>query len=605
MSKGYALVMYQSSFPVLALLQGSLLTFMVLYKRINFLDSLVFSLLTSGVIIYILEIFQLNRFSVVVISGIVVALFVFTSMYFKRISPSLDLFKIPYYFFAVWVVVRIPDNFKFLAWDELSAWAHRSKWLYFHGSLWVKDQLEYFPMYPPVLQFLHQIYLNPKGMIFSEKAVMASQVILILALFGSIFLNHSTRNRLTSYAGLTVGLVSPYFFGFNLFTLNPDFLLGLLFAYGLVKVHVLISREERIIILLPVLGFIALLKPSGIIFSLALVLYAYIRKFRLKDIAVFSLWTLFCYTSWQIYVATNGINNTGFTLAGIFGKFLSYFSKTSYSNAQSGRFVNNSNPIQVLEKMFLDYFDGTIRFALVFFALSLCLFFRYRPDKKIIYFGLAVWVACELMLFATYIFLMSGYEADNTASHERYTATLFLAFTLVFIWNFFESEKETFQFLALTTVVFMNVILPNNLIRDFESIQPYPEAIELRNDASFILKGIATQDSLSILYVEQNAPSVGYTRLMVAYEAIPSRVEAGCWSFGSRYYPEDIWTCHGSLSAKLSQKDFVVIRHGDSQFYRLLSSEKVTFDQRLASGIFKVSTSGSSISLTTVQGKTF
>ena len=511
--------------------------------------------------------------------------------------------KIPYYLIVIWLIVRIPNNFKFLAWDELSAWAHRSKWLYFHGSLWVKSQLEYFPMYPPILQFLHQIYLDPKGTNFSEKTVMATQVILVLALFGSIFLNDSTRNRLTKYAGLSVGLVSPYFFGFNLFTLVPDFLLGLLFAYGLVKVHIFISREERIIILLPVLGFITLLKPSGIIFSLALILYAFVRKFSLKNITLLSLWTFFFYASWQIYVATNGIYNKGFTLAGIFGKFLFYFSKNPNSNAQSGLEMNNTNPVHVLKKMFLDYFDGTIRFALVFFTLSLCLFFRYRPDKKIIFFGLAVWVACELMLFATYIFLMSGYEADNTASHERYTATLFFAFTLVFIWNFFELEKEPFQFLGLAFVMFMNAVVPNNLIRDFESIQPYPEAVELRNDASSILKGLDIQVGLSILYVEQNAPSVGYTRLMVAYEAIPSTVEAGCWSFGSPYYPTDIWTCHGSLSAKLSQKDFVVIRHGDTQFYRLLSSEKVAFDKRLESGIFKVSTSGSTISLTTVRGK--
>jgi hypothetical protein len=596
---------YESSLPILVLLQVSLFTYVLLLKNLNLFDSLIFSLLTTSLVIYILEIFHLNSFSFLILIITVIVLLILILYNLKRVNPALDFFQIPYYAIVIWIMIAIPQNFKFVAWDELSAWAHRSKWLYFNGSLWVKNQLTYFPEYPPILQFLHQIYLNPKGTNFSENAVMVAQMLLVLSLFGSIFLNHSKRNKASNYAGLLVGLLSPYFFGFNFFTLVPDFLLGLLFAYGLIRVHTLTDSKQDKFILFPLVAFIALLKPSGIIYALGIILYAYLRKFQLQKLAVLSLWTFFIYLSWQIYLGTNGIYNQRYTLAGISGKFFSYFTKNSLSTGQSGLDLNDTNPVHVLEKMFLDYFDGTIRFGLAFFALSVGLIFRYKPPRKLIFFGLTMWAACELMLFVTYMFLMSGYEADNTASHERYTATLFLAFTIVPIWKFFESEKETFQFLALSLVLLVNTIVPNNLFRDFEIIQPYPEAIEMRNEARITLKGISVEESFSILYVEQNAPSVGYTRLLVAYEAIPSKVEAGCWSFGEPYYPTDIWTCHGSLSAKISPQDFVVVGFGDAKFYRLLASENISYDKRLESGIFRVSTIDKRIVLVALRGKSF
>ena len=119
----------------------------------------------------------------------------------------------------------------------------------------------------------------------------------------------------------------------------------------------------------------------------------------------------------------------------------------------------------------------------------------------------------------------------------------------------------------------------------------------MRMESEVLLKKTGISGSPAILYVEQNAPSLGYTRLLLAYEAIPAKIQAGCWSFGDPYYPTDIWTCHGSLRSKLEKVDYVIIKFADEKFYDLLRKEKISFDDEITSGSFQVVKSTKGITL--------
>jgi hypothetical protein len=433
---------------------------------------------------------------------------------------------------------------------------------------------------------------------------MATQFLLTILLLGSIFLNRSYKSNLTKYSALSIGLITPYFFGFSYFTVVPDFLLGLLFAYGLIRIKQLDSLEQRMIIIIPLLGFVTLLKPTGIIFSLLILVFMYINR----SLNIFSLFgcffsTLFFYVSWSVYVEVSGIYNEGFSLAGLIGKFQEFFLQSEESFVETGLQMNDSQPIPVLQKMFMDYFDGTIRFSIPFLIISILFVLRYKPPIKYLYFSLLVWVACEGMLFVTYILLMSGFEAKNTASHERYTATFFFAFALIIVAKFMDSEIKSFQVLAITVAIIASSFLSRNLYTEFRQIQPYPEAVGMRQEARTLIEGLPIQEKVSILYVEQNAPSLGYTRLLVAYEAIPSKVQAGCWSFGSPYYDSDIWTCSGSMKARLKELDFIVIKKADSQFFDLLTSENISVEKPLINGIYSIQSSNGILALKFVRGQ--
>lgn len=573
-------------------------------RKLELLDSLIFTLITSSLVIYCIEITNLRKHQILVICVLVVFLL---SLIFKSKQPwhrDLNFKNWPILLLFVLIYSRIPANFTFLGWDELSAWVHRSKWLYFSERLWRENQLEYFPVYPPILQLFHQLFLDSSGNHFSERNVMATQFLLTILLLGSIFLNRSYKSNLTKYSALSIGLITPYFFGFSYFTVVPDFLLGLLFAYGLIRIKQLDLLEQRILIIIPLLGFITLLKPTGIVFSLLILVFMYINK----SLNIFSLFgcffsTLFFYASWSVYVEVSGIYNEGFSLAGLIGKFQKFFLQSEESSVESGLQINDSQPIPVLQKMFMDYFDGTIRFSIPFLIISILFVLRYKPPSKYLYFSLLVWVACEGMLFVTYILLMSGFEAKNTASHERYTATFFFAFALIIVAKFMDSEMRSLQVLAITVAIIASSLLSRNLYTEFRQIQPYPDAVGMRQEARTLIEGVPIQEKVSILYVEQNAPSLGYTRLLVAYEAIPSKVQAGCWSFGSPYYDSDIWTCSGSMKARLTELDFIVIKKADSQFFDLLTFENISVEKPLANGIYRIQSSNGTLALKFVRGQ--
>jgi hypothetical protein len=517
--------------------------------------------------------------------------------------------KVEYFLFLTGSIflLGIPSNFKFLAWDELSAWANRSKFLYEQGVLWTEGDLEFFPFYPPILQTLHQIFL-PASSSFNEAWVLRTQLLLTIAVVISMLrTNFDLKINILSLKFL-MALSIPYFFGFNFYTAYPDLLLGLLFALTVTIVLCESDNLVRFLMVTPLLFFMVLLKPTGVFFALGVVIVFLIRygsvRINLNEMTSYISSVMIAYFSWQFYTFENNLNTSNFTPL----NFVLELWRDILADNSKPKFVLNelsqqsSSGLVIAHKMLLDYVDGDVRFAIpvILFVGMFCVL--YKVKLKYLLFAAFFYVSYEILLYFTYINLMSGYEAENTASHSRYLATLFMPLVLICLITF--TRKSTpFAISLFASLVFLSSLsLSKNLYTEFTEGQPYKDGLLARNQVESLFKSVELPEKSKLMYLEQNAPSLGYTRLLFAYQAIPFRTSLGCWSWGMPYYDGDIWTCSESgLRQYLELYDYIFVESADENFYRILDQYEIAYDKTLRRGVYQISRAPSSkIKLNTV-----
>lgn len=504
-------------------------------------------------------------------------------------------------------LLGIPSNFKFLAWDELSAWANRSKFLYEQRVLWTEGDLEFFPFYPPILQTLHQIFLTTSSS-FNEAWVLRTQLSLTIAVLISLLRTHFDLKIKTFSLKFLLVLSIPYFFGFNFYTAYPDLLLGLLFALAVIIVLYEKDNLVRASMATPILFFMVLLKPTGVFFAFGVVIVFLIRygivRANLSEVTSYISSVIIAYSSWQFYTWQNSLNISNFTplnfVIEIWRDIHEDSSKPSVGLNELSQ--QSSRGLAIAHKMLLDHVDGDIKFAVpvILFAAMFCVL--YKVKLKYLLFAALFYVSYEVLLYFTYINLMSGYEAENTASHSRYLATLFMPLVLICLIAFTRKSTPFAISLFAFLVILGSLSLSKNLYNEFTEGQPYKDGLPARDQVESLFKSVKLPEKSKLMYVEQNAPSIGYTRLLFAYQAIPFRTSLGCWSWGMPYYDGDIWTCSGAgLRQYLDLYDYIFVESADENFYRVLDQYEIRYDQTLRKGVYQISrTSSSKIILSTV-----
>jgi len=570
------------------------------HLKLRFSYSVVWAFVVDASLIYFALVLNQN-----IASPLIFVFFISLSFLVSRTFPRLDdrngneffsKFKTELflYLLGVILILGVPSNFRFLAWDELSAWANRSKFIFERGSLWHQGDLEFFPFYPPILNTLHQIFL-PLSSVFDESLVLRTQVLLTFAVLVSLLRILPYRNFFLRFVVLMSIISIPYFFGFTYYNAYPDLLLGLLFALSIAIVLHEKNFEVRILMLVPLLFFVVLLKPTGIFFAISTI-FLLLTKYGLKidslRESIFYLTSaLAAYVSWQIYCIHNHLNTSNFTPINF---VLELWKDISGSDAKSkiglnGLSQQTNSGFAIARKMFSDYVDGDVKFILPIFVFAGLFCILYSVKLKYVYFAILVYIGYEVLLFFTYVNLMSGYEAENTASHSRYLATLLMPLVIVCFMEF--TSKSTFfsTILFSLVVILCSLLLSRNSATEITGGQPYRDGLPARDQTFQLFNSVKVPENSKLMYLEQNAPSLGYTRLLFSYHALPSRTSLGCWSWGDPYYDGDIWTCSASgLLQYLELYDYIFVESADEIFFSILDRSGISYDEKLQRGVYKI-----------------
>ena len=570
--------------------------------RKNIIESLIFSIVTNTLSIYL----SLCLATPLLLSAITIYLswFIYTQRSRLTLKGETDFFIIStFLMFILIFVITIPRNFKFMSWDEFSCWAYKSKWLFNNLRIWEQGEIQYFAEYPPILHILHLqtgIFTNFQ---FNEFLVVTSQIILFLVLLADLWIAPGKVSKISSIVGFLISLSCIYAFGFTLMTVVPDLLLGALFANVLLRVAVCKHTKFEYLYICFLLSFILLLKPTGIIFTI-IVIGFFILKYGLK-IRYFYLLILiptFLFTlSWQIMIYLNKLNPGSYTIFGILKKIVDRFNHSSdATDMASGLEARSHNYVRVAFKMFTDFFTGDIRFGTPFLILLILGLLAVKPNRSSILYFFTAFVFYESIIFLTYIFLMSDFEAENTASHARYSATFLLPFAWLLLRKWAETIRPIVLSVFMVLVSLIMSFLGSNFFNEFQNRQPYKDNVQSRENALKAVSGLDYLPKDKFLFVDQNSLSLGYSRLIFSYQMAPNLVEMSCWSFGKPYFDGDIWTCDVPMSEILLGIDYVIVQFADSGFYKKLLTDGITYNKEMSQGIFKVKILGNKVELHSV-----
>lgn len=572
----------------------------ILHK--NIIESLLFSIVANTLSMYL----SLCLATPLLLSPLTLSLgwFIYTQRSRLKLKGETDSFIISTFLIFIFLfVITIPRNFKFMAWDEFSCWAYKSKWMFTNLRIWEQGEIQYFAEYPPILHILHLqagIFTNFQ---FNEFIVVSSQIILFFILLADLWIAPTKVSKISSVIGFFVSLSCIYAFGFTLMTVVPDLLLGTLFANVLLRVALCKHTKYEYLQICSLLSFISLLKPTGIVFTI-IVLGFFILKhgLRIRNFYLLILIPAFLFTSsWQIMIYMNKLNPDSYTVFGIFKKIIDRFSHSSESaDVASGLDARSYNYARVAFKMFTDFFSGDIRFGTPFLILLILGLLAVRPHRRTILYFAITFVFYESIIFLTYIFLMSDFEAENTASHARYSATFLMPFAWLLLRKWAETVRPASLSVFMVLVSMIMSFLGSNFFNEFQNRQPYKDNVQSRENAVKAVSGLDYLPKDKFLFVDQNSLSLGYSRLIFSYQIAPNLVEMSCWSFGKPYFDGDIWTCNVPMSEILLGIDYVIVQFADSVFYEKLSTDGIAYDKEMSQGIFKVKILGKTIELYSV-----
>lgn len=488
----------------------------------------------------------------------------------------------------------IPNDFRFLAWDELSGWASRSKNVYLDNSLWTIESTMLGKFYPPGQELFHYFVLQFTS--WNEKIVLFSQSILILSCVALIVQKFKSDRFGVLITIFTCVVLSAYSLNFGFYTILPDFLIALYF--GILLLHSF--GNNRLInwgwLLLATVTVV--LKPYGLVFVLISWVIYFLRNglhSRLfKRAGIYWLFhlmpPLIAYASWRFWMSQNGISNVsqGIGLDNLFNienrtkirlTFLAFkdnlFSFDDY--AQGGfNLISTTSLLLILLSLFL------------FLAITSS-FFGWRDFSLV----LLSFVLFELFLFASYILFFSSYESTRVASMTRYNSALFLALLILLLVKFEDlvmvTKSAIFKILAFILVIGL-VFGGRSFFSDLIKIDKYKDAIPQRNSLEAFVSGIneSQRNPEKTYFIDQG--TIGYTMWMFRYLAIPRITNSWCWSVGVKYFDEDVWTCQDKAIDRLKGFGNLAIYNGDDNFWNWIRDSGIGFDTRLNRGLYLIET---------------
>ncbi len=509
--------------------------------------------------------------------------------------------------------------------DDFGYWGRLSRYMAEQNTLLGRHESIRPLDYPPIAALFQYFFVHFSG--FEDRIAIFAQGILIISGTSLLIRPISTATRVGAVIWACLSSLSIYslywifsswFMTVSLGTLSVDLLLGI--SFGLTW-HVYYSLDQqcdsskRIGAAVPIILFIILLKPIGILFaaiSICVIFLDYLKmnqtglRWRLTTSVAICISILIFYATWKIYLSKQGINPTfptTFTFTDIFNAF-------NFDLATQRQVITITN---FLNQIFFS-FDRTTYWFLISFSLLAVIFFISKHAKikfsilpyLFVYAGLCVYLAALLVL---YLFSFSEWEGTRLASIDRYTKTYIIG-VLVFFGGriiFLANGRSLNWSLKLGVSLLSLLLIAPNLgyvTRDIKRIV-------FKQDPSYVDRVVAVADQVLLrtpsnakiyfVYSDGSNDESGIFNYLIT----PRTSNSNC----SFIRPPDIafsdsqpWACALSLDdfrAKITSFDFVVLAKVSQEFIDYyLSPMKIQFN--ITQPIFSIERSSEKILLVPV-----
>lgn len=457
----------------------------------------------------------------------------------------------------------------------------------------------------------------------AQPVMIAAQGLLIFACFYAMFGIISEKKRFMLYAFLAMGctVLSVFNFTIRINNLLVDFLLPIyLLALLTIVYQYRTDIKKACLAVLPVAGFLTIIKNTGIIFAvLGLIYLTYIvykhRSAPLWKRLMFYLCALagtsLPYIAWNLHMAIGFQDVTN--------KF-----SVSATNLQSIQMTKTADDIHTIISLFIkSVFDfssrptiGIIAFHVA--AVILCVFAVVFLKKKwnlwkALIISDAVLVLYYLGILGLYIFSMPLDEAIRLAGFERYASSIVILFAGVLILcatidienSFYYTTNEIPSYMAFKDVEskrrYQEIIIVCMAIAISMLLSEYNGILSIQRSYSLTLPykvSAVTGDrwysngqednSKYLIYASDTDQQVTnyYLQYLGRYFLYAPNVDGICLFY------ED------NMDNLLSNYDYLVVTESDADEKRLLEKHYLVQGQE---GIYKITKDGDQIALSLVQ----
>jgi hypothetical protein len=502
----------------------------------------------------------------------------------KNLPVSIIFFSlagIAWYLFTLKASIMLWDEF---FWGQFAKAILNSNSFYTLNSAILTSKASYPPGIALFQYFFGHFSLYREGLLYFAQGIIV---------FSALALIFDLTARVKKFY-LIVGLIifsAIVYFGPGLLSIMNDHVLGVIFGSAILALLFILRSNKSKLLLFPVIFSLPLIKSTGIVLALTVVLAAAlvsiissanlfekkkgglkVDKFIFVLIIILSLAAIIPAKSWDFRLKIQGVETASFpSWSKIKNAFSDQASEREKSTIRNFGKVIVSLPINQQEgtlgsnhPVFKLYFKAitainrpalSIPTWLLIFAILFGIIFYFQKPKErtvglALYFSLLAGLAAYLVvhLFA-YIFYFSEFEAENFASISRYLSTYFLGLSIIvigsvahFISNNPDKSKfiNSVSFLILLylfifhTPPLVRLIVPPKLMAASTNV-----VREKTREFSLYINA-NTENSSRVWLINQNTN--GWECMITRYDIAPRIMNAKDWSLGNAYGPDDIWT---------------------------------------------------------------
>lgn len=538
--------------------------------------------------------------------------------YYKNIRLS-DFYILLYLLPLMICIHALGDSFRLSKWDEFGNWAINVKYMILTDQLYSFSKLEYFTFkhYTPAQQIFQYLILKNFG--WSEYGIIVAQFVLLFSCLISIF---STERKNLPLGGLALisstTIIYYYHYSFN--SIYSDSFLAFYFAMSfiyIIKSDNSLASNLFTWIFIFILG---LIKQSGLVFQVILFFVYFLKQIKIffyidvdKNIvfkfngrnnkySIFKkyqpYWNMsimlssimLSYGSWKIFLKSLSI-----TANPPIPSFIKFFESPLSDKAVTATHLFILKLNEAAFNTNIKLYKLILAYTVVGLILSTLLNNKNRFFHACSF--LAISIGCIvyfLFLLFAYIVFFGPYEGPLLYGIERYTATYFIAWSLILLGYFVNfCLRNIFNKALLICVsgILLMIIPPVDFYKTMWRFPVDQPVLNMRGEIDSLardLDGIPSEKK--VYFISQNTS--GYEARVFQYTISPRQASNDCWSVGSKYGPSDLYTCSKSFEDLISGYDYLAIYKSDEKFWneqsRLFSKSALKFK---ANGIYKVNLS--------------
>lgn len=554
-------------------------------------------------------------------------------------------FGIVWFFFTIHATI--------FGWDEFF-WAQFTKAILSTNNFYSTKSaiLPAVIIYPPGIPlfqyyFLHFSYFSEGALYFSQGILAFSAISLIFDLVG--------RNIKRLFIFTLAVASALVYFGPGFLSIYNDHILGVVFAGAtLASVFILRTNKSKLL-LIPVIFALPLIKITGIILSLTVILVVLldilisnIYLIRKKEqtklstvklliimMVIFGFSAFLPMKSWNFYLKSQGVvSNFIPGLSKIKKSFSSQATEQekviikNFNNAVISLPMNQQGSDYQFSNQFVKFYLKTIKTInrpgltipvwLLIFAIPfvIIIYFHKSKERRIIslclYFsllgGLLIYLLIHLL---AYMYNFSAFEGMGLASMSRYISSYMLGFALIVIGSvavYLRDNSRGTKLLGLVSIVVFLYLFIFHTPPLFRLFIPPQVAAQSTNVVREKTRAVSdtinfnTESSSKIWVIYQNTN--GWECMMVRYDIVPRKMNGGGgnWSLGEKYGAGDVWTTNLSKEEWGSQLleegyDYVYLAQVDDNFWNHYSELFEDPDKAKSYKLFKVQQKDNSVVL--------